>query len=264
MTIVAKPLAEQADPFGLWEVKSQGEQAESFALPGEGAPPAEEESQGLVWSLDLHSSIGGVDVAEPLDQRERKVQAIEAGLEQAIIRAERAIAQHKAAARGEAVAFAVDVPPAEFELAAALAEIDPGDAPASYALGLPSVDWNELKRRFDAFMESVNRQALHYAWVETRLDGTLVAQTAVRWGGDLRTYLLPGTGSQVTEAHARSMTLALAARAANLRTTITVMQIAAKIALAVTTPIGVVQALSLAWQFVQEVIVPLLDEARKP
>jgi hypothetical protein len=48
-------------------------------------------------------------------------------------------------------------------------------------------------------------------------------------------------------------------RQVHLRTILTVSQIAAKIALAVTTPLGPLQALSLAWQFVQDVIIPLIE-----
>jgi hypothetical protein len=39
-----------------------------------------------------------------------------------------------------------------------------------------------------------------------------------------------------------------------MRAILTVTQIAGKIALAVTTPLGPIQAMSLAWQFVNEVI----------
>lgn len=263
---VAAPLGEAEDPFGLWQpVDLREPGAESFSVPGDGEAPAR--AGGLAWSLDLRSDVdGSVDAGEQLMQRERQVQAIEEGLGQAVIRAERTLARHRAAAQGQAVSFSVDEPEAELDLALALAQIDPGERPASFDVSfgvLPAVDWGELKRRFDAFMEGINRQVLHYAWVETKLDGAAVAQTSVRWGGDLNTFLLPGLGPQIAAAHTQSMTLALASRAANLRAAITVMQIAAKIALVVSTPIGVVQALSLAWQFVHDVIAPLLEGARR-
>lgn len=263
---MAAPLVEADDPFGLWQpVGPQEPGAESFAVPGDTEAPAR--AEGLAWSLELRSNAdGSVDAEAQLALREQQVRAIEEGLGQAVFRAERTLARHHAAAQGQAVSFSVDEPEAELDLALALAEIDPGERPASFDVSfgvLPAVDWSELKRRFDAFMEGINRQVLHYAWVETKLDGAAVAQTAMRWGGDLNTYLIPGLGPKIAAAHTQSMTLALASRAANLRAAITVMQIAAKIALAVSTPIGVVQALSLAWQFVHTVIAPLLEEARR-
>lgn len=259
---MAAQLVEAEDPFGLWQPVGPKEPgAESFAVPGDTESPAR--AEGLAWSIDLRS---GVDAEEQLAQRERQVRAIEEGLDQAVVRAERTLARHRAAAEGQAVSFSVDEPEAELDLAFALAQIDPGERPASFEVsfgGPPVVDWGALKRSFETFMEGINRQVLHYAWVETKLDGTAVAQTAVRWGGDLNTYLLPGLAPRIAATHTQSMTLALASRAANLRAAITVMQIAAKIALAVSTPIGVVQALSLAWQFVREVIAPLLEEAHR-
>ena len=259
---MAEPLVEAEDPFGLWQpVGSQEPGAESFAVPGDTEVPVP--AEGLAWSLDLRS---GVNIEEQLALRERQVRAIEEGLGQAVLRAERTLARHQAAAQGQAVSFSVDEPEAELDLAFALSEIDPGERPASFDVSfgvLPAVDWGALKRRFDAFMDGINRQVLHYAWVETKLDGAAVAQTAVQWGGDMNSYLLPGLSPRIAAAHTQSMTLALASRAANLRAAITVMQIAAKIALAVTTPIGVVQALSLAWQFVHDVIAPILEEARR-
>lgn len=263
---MAAPFAEVNDPFGLWQPAAPQESGpESFAVLADGEAAARVE--GLAWSLDLRSdALGSVDAQEQLAQREQQVRAIEEGLGQAVTRAERTLGRHRAAAQGQAVSFSVDEPEAELDLALALAQIDPGERPASFDVSfgvLPAVDWGELKRRFDTFMEGINRQVLHYAWVETKLDGAAVAQTAVRWGGDLNTYLVPGLSPQIAAAHTQSMTLALASRAANLRAAITVMQIAAKIALAVSTPIGVVQALSLAWQFVHDVIAPLLEEARR-
>ena len=116
-----------------------------------------------------------------------------------------------------------------------------------------------LRQRLEALVDSVNRQILHYAWVETSLDGHLAARTTVNWGGDLRTLWQSGLLEAHVDAHRRSLELALASRLANLKTILTVSQIAGKIALAVTTPLGPLQAISLAWQFVHDVIMPLME-----
>jgi hypothetical protein len=119
-----------------------------------------------------------------------------------------------------------------------------------------------LRQRLDGLMDSVNRQLLHFAWVDTTLDGLLVARTTVDWGGDLTTLWNPGLLPEQSTAHCRSLSLALASRAANLRTILTVSKIAGKIALAVATPLGPLQAMSLGWQFVQEVVMPLLNQQK--
>ncbi len=151
------------------------------------------------------------------------------------------------------------LPPPEAGLALALSSLAPArpQEAASFAVsGEPQAapDWSALFQKLSAFIDLVNRQALHFAWVDTTLDGRLVARTLVNWAGDFTTLWQPGLDPQDTSAHCRSLELAVASRLAYLRTILTISQIAGKITLAVTTPLGPIQALSLAWQFVNSVI----------
>ncbi len=149
------------------------------------------------------------------------------------------------------------LPPPEAGLALALNALDPARSGDGVSFGLPEmagIDWEELYRRLSTLVDSVNRQILHFAWVETTLDGRLIARTTVNWGGDFMAFWQAGLPPEQRAAHYRSLELALAARLANLRAILTVSQIAAKIALAAATPLGPLQAMSLAWQFVNTLI----------
>lgn len=260
----------EVDPFGLWQPP---------AVP-DGAPVSFGDLQGgmgeeppaAVWSLSLSSEPEGQAAGEAeLRRRAEQLEAIQAGLAAAGPRVERLL--NRRAAPG--VAFAVGEPGAEplpgpeQSLAIILDDWEAGvveqtGADASFGLGedlskLASTDWNALRQRLEALVDSVNRQILHYAWVETNLDGHLAARTTVNWGGDLRTLWQSGLLEAHVDAHRRSLELALASRLANLKTILTVSQIAGKIALAVTTPLGPLQAISLAWQFVHDVIMPMME-----
>lgn len=262
--------ATAVDPFGLWQPPpAQEDGSVSFGdLPRQRA----EDQPAAVWALSLNSGAAGRAAGDAdLQRRADQLNAIQAGLAAAVPRVERLL--ERRAAPGVSFSAgevgAEPLPEPEQALAGILDDWESGVAEqtgsdASFGFGddlskLAGTDWKALRQRLEAMVDSVNRQVLNYAWVDTTLDGRLTARTTVNWGGDLRTLWQSGLREEHADAHRRSLELALASRLANLKTILTVSQIAGKIALAVTTPLGPLQALSLAWQFVQDVIVPLME-----
>jgi len=280
-----RPTGNLADPFGLWDSPSMaGEEIVSFGLPAGGAGVGDE-LPAAVWVLPLTRDAGGRATGDvELERRARKVQAINAGLDQASARL--AVYLSSRSHLAESVSFSTS-PPAlaapEASLEYALNTLEPGGEAGQVSFGLgedlgrlagrvrdgissvqsAGIDWDELRRRLDELVNSVNRQLLHFAWVDTTLDGSLVARTMVNWGSDMATLWQPGLALEQNGAHCRSLQLAMSSRSANLRTVLTVSQIAGKIALAVTTPLGPLQALSLGWLFVREVVMPLLNKVNE-
>ena len=89
---------------------------------------------------------------------------------------------------------------------AALAVLEPTTAESAVSYGLPAnIDWEALYQRLTALFDSVNRQILHFAWVDTTLDGRLVARSTVNWGGDFVSTWLPGLSQEIISAHCRSL-----------------------------------------------------------
>lgn len=294
--------AHSPDPFGLWLTPDPSpalNDAISFSTPNEDGvvDDPEQATPVAIWQLALTSDSSSWK--QDLEQRAVKVQTIETGLVEAGIRAEGMLAS-RAAKPGEEslVSFAVEgrpvypaesLPPPEAHLSELLTCIEApptsdglGEV-VSYGLGEAvtrlaeqvearvtgtpageTIDWSGLQQRFVTLLDGINQQLLHFAWVDTTLDGQLIARTAVSYKGDQISLWKPGLTVEQTTAHTRSLELAVASRIANLHTILTVSQIAGKIALAVTTPLGPLQALSLGWQFVQEVMMPLLNEGKYP
>lgn len=282
-----------ADPFGLWRAPTAADVvtavaapvavpepgAESFSLPGAAVPVSFSGAPSAIWTLSLTSGPQGKpDIAPELERLAGQVHSIETGLAAAVPRAEAFLSARAQPAQPAAESFSAPpapappgapatlgaaggagaLPPPETGLALAFAVLEPS-AESAISFGAPgglpaSIDWDALYQRLTTLFDSVNRQLLHFAWVDTTLDGRLVARTTVNWGGDFASTWLSGLSPDLISAHCRSVELATASRLASLRAILTASQIAGKIALALTTPLGPIQALSLAWQFLSSII----------
>jgi hypothetical protein len=264
-----------ADPFGLWEPpRLESDETISFGLPVGAESGMSSDIPIAVWTLPLTSGAEGREAGViELHRREARIRTINVGLNQADVRIDSyRTARNRAKADFSFSAQSLQEPLSEPEkkLTYALSTLEPGGKVEQMNFGISDdikqvagVDWNELRRRLDEVMESVNRQLLHFAWVDTTLDGKLVARTTVNWGGDMVTLWQPELAPELTGTHCHSLQLAMASRSTNLRTILMVSQIAGKIALAVTTPLGPLQALSLGWMFVKDVVMPLLSQANQ-
>ena len=278
-----------ADPFGLWDAATTGIQTDGAQAPGESdkgsvsfgleQSPALDEQPVSIWTLDASDGAGQA----VLDQRARQVAAIETGLLQADARLDLLLERRKRQSAAGGISFAaVDDPPAESELNFLLTLIETPEQAEAVSFGIVDfaseavknaagatsavsarINWSELEQKLDTMLGGVTRQLMYLALVNTTAEQRLVARTMVNWGGDVTTQLRPDLASTLVLAHQQSLSLALASRAANLRTVLTVAQVAGKIALAVSTPLGVTQALSLGWQFVNEVVMPLLKDSKQ-
>jgi len=259
------------DPFGLWSpapaqtgVGTSG--GVSFGTVGEAGGAVD--NLVTVWQLPLVSGAGGEIAGEDfLVLREEQVRAIETGLGQASSDLDAFLGRRERQKQAGNIHFAVPsfAPGVELgpedSLALALAECEPaGSEAVNFAAGFAGVNWEALQEKYEALVQSVNRQIFHLAWVDTTLDGRLTAHTVVSWGGDMQTFVRPGAGAGLVDLHSRSLAAALESREANLRTVLTVATLAGKIALAPTNPLQMVQALSLGWQFVSQTILPLLQK----
>jgi hypothetical protein len=133
-------------------------------------------------------------------------------------------------------------------------DLSPPDPARAYGVGETlHAGWDAAQQEFRAFVEQVRGAILTYARVETRVDGRLLARTDVGWSGNATSVYQMGLLWTQAAEHERVLGLALASRAAMLRT----IGLAARGALILAQlgiPGGMVLALPAAWRFVRDVL----------
>jgi hypothetical protein len=204
-----------------------------------------EESPAPLWRLDLPAD--AQQAAALLDASQAQLRATEDALEHALARLE-------ALASGgtEMTSFAAGAPEsAEQEVLLWLSAAQPG----MISFGGPSLEMaSEAAARLGETLRALPLQALHLAWVETRLEGALLARSAVDWIGDYQTAWSAESGAEQRAYHARSLALAVLSRLALLRMVAAAVQGAVKLSSLVAVPGGAIMALPAAWQFIQRLV----------
>jgi hypothetical protein len=241
-----------SDPFGLWQtvIEPQAVVGDnlSFSLPGSD----EEVVQGSLWRIDG---------AEDLQARASRVKALQLGLSEAEERLGDLIkSQQWQTGQVSFDIASLDTP--EGRLFWSLEAVDPAKAvgeQAEVSFGLLDKlpigpDWISLHARLAQLVESVNRQLLNFAWIETQIDNELVARTTINWGGNMTNVWSQQASEGRIELHRRSLAVAIQSRHTNLRAFTSVASMAGSLALAFTTPLGPARLMALAWQFISEVL----------
>jgi hypothetical protein len=236
--------------FANWQVAPSYPSVEvAFDL---GASPDEEAS---VWQIDLPADpeAAGAQLARSAAQ----VTATQAALEDIPARIDAMVSQRQALG-SDPVAFdmagAATLAEPESELLRWLDSVDPGQ-PVSF--GMESVTSSEVKGAGAQFLQGADqllRLLVHFAWVETQVEGDLLARTVVDWTGDSITTWGEELSPEQFALHKRSLKVALASRTTLLRIFIIVTQSAAKISVLIATPGAALLAIPAAWKFVNKVL----------
>jgi hypothetical protein len=232
-----------------WKVAPQMSQGElSFALE------AGSDQEASLWQLDLPSDPQAA--AEQLQQAEVQVMATQNALADVTARID-AMVDNIQTQGQQQVSFgesqAITIAPAEIELVRWLDTIDP----VQVSFGLEAVPTSQIQaasQQFRQVTENLLHLLVNFAWVETQLQGSLLARTVVNWTGDMQTAWRPEVLPGELALHFRSLKLALASRITLLRLFIIVTQSATKISVLIATPGGAVLALPAAWKFVNNVL----------
>ncbi len=124
-----------------------------------------------------------------------------------------------------------------------------------FGIGEPvSEAWLEAKSRFEALLEQINREVLHFAWVETNLGGRLISRTSVDWSGDAHTVWAEGVNAEQMALHQQTLKIVTQTRNMRLRLFVTVASGATKVAGLLATPGGAVLALPAVYQYVTKIV----------
>lgn len=250
------------DVFANWQVAPSFPSVEvAFDLGG----GTQEEAS--LWQIDLPSDPEAASTQ--LERSAAQVAATQAALDEVPGRIDALVTQRQAPGTGPVAFDTAGTPPmaeAESELLRWLDSVDPGQ-PVSF--GMQSVTSSEVKGAGAQFLQGTDqllRLLVHFAWVETQVEGDLLARTVVDWTGDSNTAWGQELSAEQFQLHQRSLRLALASRTTLLRIFIIVTQSAAKISALVATPGGALLALPAAWKFVNKVLAEVKNyqEISKP
>jgi hypothetical protein len=233
-------LTRSEDLFGIWQVEhpAGGRAFDTAARSGPTGP---------LWSVALPAE---TPVAELGLEQAR------ANLDLAGQRMDRALPRLSAAARpsppGTSFAIRAGVP--EQQLRALLRPRHAGDTGRSFFLEEVTSSWPQVIAEFRTFVAGALRSVTNYAWVETRVEGRLVALTSMAWEGDVQSMWQVDLAADQRLLHSQALDLAIHSRDSLLHLFALAAQGAAIIATAASSPIGPLLALPAAYRFVVQVM----------
>jgi hypothetical protein len=248
-----------SDPLGLWASAPQPEMVH-FGIGDEAASPLPDVP---VFRVNLPGSSEAA--GEVFETSEAYFERMNAALDNVPERLDTLVSRMQARqAAGDSVSF--DVPSLEGEpgpegdLLHLLDDVSKNEI-VSFSVGDESEAarepvsqaWQDARARFEALMEQINREVLHFAWVETKVDGQMIARSEVDWSGDATTLWVETVSEEQKSLHHRALNIAARSRNMKLRLFVTVAGGAAKVTtlMAAGTPM---LALPAVYQYVMAIV----------
>ncbi len=245
--------AQDADWFGLWAPAPPGPVSFGVGGEAEAAPPADT----MVWRANLPAD--PAQAAGQLEAGEARLRATQSALNRAPNQIESFVARAQAQSAA-GVSFSIGGDEAftdqESELLYLLEEARTGQPPAvSFSVGEAAPEsMRRASGHFKAAIDRLTRIISNFAWVETSVEGQLLARTVIDWTGDTNTLAQAELNARQAAHHRRTVALSVASRGLYLNTFVIVTQGALKLAPLLTTPGSAVLALPIAWKSVSQVL----------
>ncbi|GAB4492488.1 MAG: hypothetical protein Fur0016_24840 [Anaerolineales bacterium] len=250
---------ETSDPLGLWATTPQPEIVH-FGIGDETASPPPDVP---VFRVNLPGNTKSA--GEAFESGESYFERVNAALDGVPDRLDTLVSQMQARqAAGDSVSFDIaslqSEPGPERDLLLLLEDASKTEIVSfsirdeSETVREPvSQAWQEARARFDALMEQINREVLHFAWVETNVAGQWIARSQVNWSGDTTTLWAEKVSEEQKTLHHRALNMAARSRNLKLRLFVTVASGAAKVTtlVAAGTP---VLALPAIYQYVLSIL----------
>lgn len=248
-----------SDPLGLWATTPQPEMMH-FGIGDEAAPPPPDVP---VFRVNLPGSSEAA--GEVFETSKAYFERVNAALDDVPKRLDTLVSRMQTRQMaGDAVSFDVasleDEPGPEGDLLRLLEDVS-NNEPVSFSVGDESETarepvsqaWQSAKAQFDALLAQINREVLHFAWVETKMDEQMIARSEVEWSGDATTLWAETASEEQKSLHHRTLNVAARSRNLKLRLFATVASGAAKVTtlMAAGTP---VLALPAVYQYVMSIV----------
>jgi hypothetical protein len=220
------------DSLDFWDAAPGSPPAQISFSAGETSP-----STASIWRLSFTGDLQEADqrldrAAELLAESDLALDRIPAGIERMVQIARPA---------GGGIEFGVPdeglLAPSEANLMAEIAWLNTGMGALSFEVEAGTAE--DRLNTFENFKDSLNQlihQITNFAWVETTLNGRMLARTAVSWTGDANTIWLQAGNPEEFNLHLRALSLALVSR------------------VLIAAPGGAALALPLAWKFVRQTL----------
>ncbi len=247
------------DELGFW-ASVPTPKTVSFGVENVSAPVGE-----LLYRVNLPAD--ATDSEQVFNSNTAAMQRIEAALSEVPARLDGLVTRTHANLERQSDGLSFDVLAGsdenelEGELLLQLADVDMGASgkkaagAVSYGIGeTVSEAWGEAKNRFDALISQIDRDVLHFAWVETAQANELIARTSVDWSGDAQTVWQAGCSDVQLGLHQRNLRFVTQTRALRMRLFVTVASGAARVASLMATPGGAVLALPAVYQYVSKIL----------
>ncbi len=253
----AAPADAGQDLLGLWtSVPAPPLEAVAFDTLDQPAETAQ------IWRADYPADPDQASAV--LEDAQRTLAAAERALDEVPARLDLYLMRERLGVSYELPAPEAQPAQAEDDLSLLLAEMRGAVPAVSFeAEGRFTGRWDEAFQVFQSLSERLKQMAAHYAWVETRVDGRLIGQTAVGWTGDVDTIFQSALDPDQMRLHEQTLQLALASRQTLLRTSTLILANAAKISALLATPGGIVLAIPAVLRFINQVRLELKQNMDK-
>lgn len=247
------------DALGLWMTAPQA-QTVSFGVGDDSGSPSEQ-----LYRVNLPA--GAVDAERVFGSTEAAFARIETALTEVPDRLDGLVQRTRENLQKQSSALSFDVLAESQEtgpdalLLAQLADVERGasglaaDGQVSFGLGGTISDaWGASKKQFGALITQIDRDLLHFAWVETTIGSQLIARTSVEWSGDAKTVWNDGSKVAQLVLHERNLRFVTQTRGLRFRLFVTVTSGAAKVAGLLATPGGALLALPAVYVYVTKIL----------
>lgn len=262
MTVIFETSEQEEDPLGLWTFTVSAAETAPGALsfsPSDN--PSAPEPAEPVFRVNLPADSAAA--SDALAAREQYLLSLNAALEDVPARLDGLVARTRQR-QGKSVSFDSSVldqaeTGPEGDLLSLLGDLDAEENPQSgeVSFGLPktaSAALEQAKVGFNALIDQINREVLHFAWVETHLSGQLLARTTIGWTGNTQTAFAQGVNDPQVTLHKRNLHIVTQTRTFRLRLFITIASGATKVSALLATPAGAVLALPAVYQYVMQIM----------
>lgn len=247
------------DQLGLWTTAPQSG-AVSFGIGEETDSPS-----NLLYRVNLPAN--SADTDRVFSSTEAAFARIDVALNGVPARLDGLVERTRAIQQNQSSAVSFDVLSTsqeagpESDLLAELGDVERGapglaaDGQVSFGLGETiSAGWEASKKQFEALISQIDRDVLHFAWVETAISDNLIARTSVDWSGDAQTVWVDGTSDEQLFLHERNLRFVTQTRGLRLRLFVTVTSGAARVAALMAAPGGAILALPAVYKYVTKIL----------
>lgn len=248
------------DVLGLWSATPVAASVSFGVETSTGQPSAEVYRSNLPADPQAALQVFS-DSSDSLIRVKAALEDVPNRLDGLVTRTKARQAAQPAAGISFAIGDSIQEPGLEGELLSMLAEADQGaQGTLSFGIGdMAGEAWNSAKAQLDALIAQIDRDVLHFAWVETSISGQLVARTTVAWGGDLQNFYEQDIDSDQSNLHEHTLQTVTLTRHLRLRLFMTVAAGSVKVAGLMVTPGGAVLALPAIFQFVTKIVAQARD-----